>query len=284
MQALLDSMQAVAVAAGLEILAVYHGTEPIDVTIKADRSPLTRADTRANRLIVEQLRHLDSSLPILSEESSQPPVAVRHSWRRYWLVDPLDGTREFLSRNGEFTVNIALIEDGQPLLGVVYVPVTGVTYFGGTAAAGAWKRTGTAAAVPLHTATVPRQPGRRLRVVASRRHGNAAVDQLMARLRRHFAEVELRGVGSSLKLCWLAEGDADICPRLAPTSEWDTAAAHAILRAAGGELLAPDFTPLRYNQKHDLLNPHFVAIGDPGFDWQALLGPLQPASSGTGCG
>ena len=275
MSTLLDSIKQIAIAAGEEILAVYNDSQPIDVTVKDDNSPLTQADRRANALIVEQLIGYDPAIPILSEENEQPDFSERQKWQRYWLVDPLDGTKEFISRNGEFTVNIALIEKGEPVLGIVHVPVSGTTYFGGTACAGAWKQSqheGSAAPQALAVSRITDSEAP-LRVVASRNHRGELVDRLIQQARSHFHNVEVVSMGSSLKLCLLAEGSADIYPRLAPTSEWDTAAAHAVLRAAGGDVLTTEFAALRYNQKETILNPHFIAIADNNFDWSALLAP-----------
>ena len=272
MHDLLESVQHIAVLAGQEILDVYHDVSPIDVTTKDDASPLTQADTRANNVIVEQLQSLDSAIPILSEEIERPEFATRATWERYWLVDPLDGTKEFINRNGEFTVNIALIEDGEPVLGVVHVPVSGSTYFGGSSVAGAWKKLGVEDPLPLRTSSIG-PAALSMRLVASRSHRGELVDRLVEQAGSQFENIETMSMGSSLKLCLVAEGSADLYPRLAPTSEWDTAAAHAVVRAAGGEVVTTDFIPLRYNQKESLLNPHFLVIGDQQFDWQALLAP-----------
>jgi len=179
----------------------------------------------------------------------------------------LDGTREFVSRNGEFTVNIALIQDGVPVLGVVHAPVPGVSWLG-VPGSGAWKCETGKSWQAIHTAALPTAS---LRVVASRRHGAEALDVLLQRLAAHFPEVSLVNKGSSLKFCLLAEGSADFYPRLAPTSEWDTAAAQAVLVAAGGAVLQEDFQTLRYNAKADILNPSFLAVADAGADWARLL-------------
>lgn len=248
--------------AGDEILEVYRSGET-QAREKADRSPLTVADLRAHRLIDDALRALTPDIPVLSEEAAAIPFEERRHWQRYWLVDPLDGTREFLARNGEFTVNIALIEGHTPALGVVHVPVTGRTYWG-VPGEGAWRREGDAVPVAIRTqqpACVP------LRVVGSRSHRGDTLDAYLARLGVH----ELVSVGSSLKFCMVAEGGADLYPRLGPTSEWDTAAAQAVVEAAGGTVVKLDGTPLEYNTKADLLNPHFFVYADRSRDWLALL-------------
>ncbi|HYL00837.1 MAG TPA: 3'(2'),5'-bisphosphate nucleotidase CysQ [Steroidobacteraceae bacterium] len=253
---------AIARAAGREILEVYaQGESP--PTLKDDDSPLTAADLRSHRLIVDALAALTPGVPVLSEEAARPPWAERCRWPRHWLVDPLDGTREFLARNGEFTVNIALIEAHVPVLGVVHVPVSDTTYRG-VAGEGAWRQV---AGAPLQALQVAARAADPVRVVGSRSHRGDSLAGFLARLGAH----ELKAVGSSLKFCLIAEGAADVYPRLGPTSEWDTAAAHAVLAAAGGVVVGLDGRPLRYNEREGLLNPFFVAYGDRRRDWLGLL-------------
>jgi 3'(2'), 5'-bisphosphate nucleotidase len=258
----LGRVAAIAREAGREILEVYAAGAAA-ATAKADASPLTAADLRAHRLIVARLRELTPELPVLSEEAADVPFAVRSQWRRYWLVDPLDGTREFLSRNGEFTVNIALIDGHAPALGVVHVPVTDTTYRG-LPGEGAWRERAGAASERIGVAA---RSAATVRVVGSRSHRGDSLDGFLERLGAH----ELVAIGSSLKFCLVAEGAADVYPRLGPTSEWDTAAAHAVLLAAGGAVSALDGTPLAYNTREQLLNPFFVACGPRDRDWLALL-------------
>jgi 3'(2'), 5'-bisphosphate nucleotidase len=265
---LLHSVVAVAIGAGQEIMHVYNRDAQIEVDFKEDDSPITEADTRSHRLIVSSLQQMTPDIPVLSEESDAVPHSVRRRWPHYWLVDPLDGTREFISRNGEFTVNIALIRDGQAVLGVVHVPATGTT-FSGIVDEGAWQRLRGAEEESIHARSL--SGIRSLRVLASRRHGDDALKPLLDSLAMRFAEVEKVSMGSSLKICLLASGGADLYPRLAPTSEWDTAAAHAVLRAAGGEIYTTDCLPLTYNSKDSLLNPHFIAVGDPHFPWSEVV-------------
>jgi 3'(2'), 5'-bisphosphate nucleotidase len=261
LQDLLSPVSAIARQAGAAILTVYNSDEH-GVQYKADESPLTLADLAAHQLIVAALHKLTPEYPVLSEESADVPWSERQTWSRYWLVDPLDGTKEFISRNGEFTVNIALIDHGAPVLGVVFVPTFDILYMGAQDL-GAWKEE---KGQRSRIATVAVKPGQRhLRVVASRRHRGADLDDWLARLRQRFAELELVSMGSSLKICLVAEGRADIYPRLAPTAEWDTAAAQGVLEAAGGVLTDTALRPYRYNRKDDLLNPHFYAIGDTTF-------------------
>ena len=267
----LDTLLRIAKTAGNAILSVYQRAGDIDVTIKDDNSPLTEADRNAHEIIIAELKGFTPSVPILSEESDGISVDERLSWSRYWLVDPLDGTKEFIKRNGEFTVNIALINNGAPELGIVHVPVTNISYLGKTGV-GAWKVAATGEADAISIANFALNQGQ-VRVVASRSHRGDLLDQLINTMEAELGKAEVVSMGSSLKICLLAEGKADIYPRLAPTSEWDTAAAHAVLAAAGGDIVDTEFQALRYNQKESLLNPHFIAISDISFDWQATLLP-----------
>lgn len=265
----LDEVSKIAVAAGQEILAIYDQDQNLEITLKDDKSPLTEADRRAHRLIVERLQRLDPDIPILSEESDAIDFETRNSWHRYWLVDPLDGTKEFIKRNGEFTVNIALIDGGQPGLGVVHVPVTGVTYLG-KVGVGAWKQEASGDISVIAAQSLDLECGV-VRVLTSRSHRGEEVEALIARIEAELSPCEVVSMGSSLKICLLADGSADIYPRLGPTCEWDTAAAHGVLAAAGGDIYTSGFQPLRYNQKAALLNSHFIALADIEFGWQQLL-------------
>lgn len=252
----------IACRAGREIVAVYESGES-GTTLKADDSPLTLADLRAHRLIADSLGELTPDIPVLSEESAATPFAQRRGWGRYWLVDPLDGTKEFLSRNGQFTVNIALIESHEPVLGVVHVPVSATSYQG-LPGVGAWRISPGQSPAQIHASTRSADP---LRVVGSRSHRGDSLDAFLGRIGAH----ELLPVGSSLKFCMVAEGAADVYPRLGPTSEWDTAAAHAVVIAAGGGVSTLAGTALRYNTGEKLLNPYFVVYGPTDHDWLALL-------------
>lgn len=243
--------------AGQRILEVY--ATDFDVELKADESPLTKADLASHHCIVDGLRALSPDIPILSEEDALPDYATRKSWDRYWIIDPLDGTKEFVQRNGDFTVNIALIDHGHVILGVVFAPVHNTCYFAAQGA-GCWKQEGNGPYEALNTARVTDAQ----RIVASRNHRGEAVDRLMERL-PNASDIS---VGSSLKLCMVAEGKADLYPRLGPTSEWDTAAGQCVVEQAGGLVTTTDFAPLMYNSKESILNPHFLVIGDPTFDWQ----------------
>ena len=268
---LLNAVNEIAIAAGSEILDVYNSEQAIEVSTKQDDSPLTDADRRAHLLIVDRLSSLTPNIPLLSEESDAIDYSLRKSWQRYWLIDPLDGTKEFINRNGEFTVNIALIENGQSVAGVVHVPVTGISYFGGIGI-GAWKQNTNQLDNEVQLiASQAMQENSGVRIVASRRHLGEQLDALVEKIENHFGKATLLSMGSSLKMCLLAEGSADIYPRMAPTSEWDTAAAHGILCAAGGEIVDLQFRPLRYNSKPELLNPFFIALADRAYPWKQLL-------------
>jgi len=259
---LLAPLLDIARAAAGEIMRVY-ATE-FSVTTKEDRSPLTEADLAAHRVINMDLQRITPGMPVLSEESTATPFAQRGRWESYWLVDPLDGTKEFINRNGDFTVNIALIQHGMPVAGVVHVPVSGVSYYG-CVGVGAFRRDkdGQASAIKVRR-LIPDKP---VKVVASRSHRGELLDGYLARLGPH----ETVSRGSSLKFCLVAEGAADVYPRLGPTSEWDTGAGHAVLLAAGGQVIGVDGKPLAYNAKESLLNPHFIAYADSSRDWRSYL-------------
>ena len=259
--ALRGAVAAIARRAGEAILAVYEGE--FAVTHKDDRSPLTEADLAAHRVIDAALGELDSSLPVLSEESAHIPWAQRREWQRYWLVDPLDGTREFVKRNGEFTVNIALVERGVPVLGVVHAPVRGDLAHAAHGQGATLERPG---AAPRELATRVGKAGV-LRVAGSRSHGDPRMERFLQRVGAH----ELLALGSSLKFLLLADGSADVYLRYGPTSEWDTAAGQGVLEAAGGRVTDLALEPLRYNTRDSLLNPDFVAVADPALDLARLL-------------
>lgn len=259
--ALREGVIAIAEAAAAAILEVYRSS--FEVIHKADESPLTRADLAAHHCIVDGLALLTPDIPVLSEESAHlVETATRRGWRRLWLVDPLDGTREFVKRNGEFSVNIALIEDGVAVFGVIQAPVTGELWYGAPGA-GAFRRDSSGER-PLRVRAPAHPP---LRVAASRSHRDGRTEALLARM----GQIEPVGLGSSLKFCRLADGALDAYPRLGPTSEWDTAAGQAILEAAGGLLVDPLGRPFRYNQRQTLLNGDFVALGDPALPWRDWL-------------
>jgi len=248
----IETLQNIAIEAGKAILEIYN-SEDFNVEFKGDGSPLTRADKAANDVIVKGLTEHFPNIPVLSEEGKSIPYQERKHWDKFFLVDPLDGTKEFIKRNGEFTVNIALIEKGNPIAGVVYAPVLGRLY-GCTldTASGDWQL----APSPQHPDASTQMPA--LKIVASRSHISAETEEFIEKMREKYGDVELVSMGSSLKICLVAEGKADVYPRLGPTMEWDTAAAHAIALAAGCEVLEFDSNkPLIYN-KENLLNPFFL--------------------------
>jgi 3'(2'), 5'-bisphosphate nucleotidase len=260
---LLPELVTLSRAAGREILAVYNSN--FEVQHKADQSPLTQADLRAHTTLVNGLQALTPHIPILSEEASEIPYGERSRWSSHWLVDPLDGTREFVSRNGEFTVNVALIEQHRPVLGVVHVPTQDVT-FSGLQQLGAFKQIAAASPIRIQTQRPATQP---LRIVSSRSHAAERADEYQ----RILGPYTLVKVGSSLKFCIVAEGAADLYPRFGNTSEWDTAAGQAVLEAAGGIVVDLQGRSLRYNTRAELLNPHFIAFADDSRDWCKLLQP-----------
>ena len=247
-----DAVIELARKAAAEILAVYDSEFAIEH--KDDRSPLTAADLASHRCIVAGLQALTPHIPVLSEESKDIDIAARREWTTFWLVDPLDGTREFIKRNGEFTVNIALVVDGVATWGVIQQPVTGALWHGG-AGVGAFIREGDAGDVAIRTRMPAAAP---LRIAASRSHRDERTQAVLDAL----PGSEVVGCGSSLKFCRIADGGIDLYPRFGPTSEWDTAAGQAILEGAGGAVLAPDGRPFRYNPRATLLNGDFIALGD----------------------
>jgi len=248
-----EAVRLVAEAAGRAILAIYADPERWAVQAKADESPLTAADLAAHALIVEELVRLTPTIPVLSEESDAPDE--RHGLSRLWVVDPLDGTREFVNRTDDFTVNIALVEGGEPVLGVMHAPVHGVSY-AAARGEGAWRyRDGQAERI--RTAVQSGSP----RVLLSRHHQSGPEGALLAAIRSHFGGCSTLQVGSAFKMCRVAEGAADFYPRFGPTMEWDTAAGQILLEEAGGALVDHAGQPLRYNARDTLVNPPFLVVG-----------------------
>jgi len=256
----LEAVREIAHAAGRRILDVYE--RDFQVEHKEDRSPLTEADRAAHEIITTQLEALTPDIPVLSEDSAAVNYETRAGWKRFWLVDPLDGTKEFINRNGEFTVNIALIDGTRPVLGVVYVPVPALTYYA-CAGQGAYKQKGECAIQPTR---VRRFAGGKPIVVASRSHAGPETEAFL----RNLGEHDVVSMGSALKLCLVAEGAADVYPRLGPTMEWDTAAAQCVVEAAGGRVTDLHRQPLVYN-KPSLLNPWFLVSAAGDYDWYRHL-------------
>jgi 3'(2'), 5'-bisphosphate nucleotidase len=248
---LAESLMPITERAGAAIMQIYNGA--FAVQRKDDNSPLTLADLESQRVIVDGLKQIAPDVPILAEESAAAPWDERRTWRELWIVDPLDGTREFVKRNGEFTINIALIVEHEPVLGVVSAPAQGTTFWG-IAGAGAFTRGRDGATRRIRTVP-PQQP---LRVVGSRSHASAQTAAYLMRLGPHIVS----GVGSSLKFCLLADGQAELYPRFGPTSEWDTAAGQAVLEAAGGHVTRLDGHRLRYNCRESVINGDFLAFSD----------------------
>ncbi|HEU5468581.1 MAG TPA: 3'(2'),5'-bisphosphate nucleotidase CysQ [Steroidobacteraceae bacterium] len=257
---LLLDVTAIAREAGRAILEVYASS--FSVQEKADSSPLTEADLRSEKLILAGLKRIAPEIPVLSEETGQVAWATRRNWSRLWVVDPLDGTKEFVQRNGEFTVNIALVDNQRPVLGIVHAPALERDYYA-CEGVGAFRSDAQASGRPIRAA---KRGAGAVRVVGSRSHRGSSLDGFLARVGAH----ELVEVGSSLKLCLVAEGNADVYPRLGPTCEWDTAAGQCVLEQAGGQVLRLDGEPLAYNRE-DTLNPSFVGFGDADTDWLALV-------------
>ena len=243
--------------AGCEILKIYDSD--FEIETKADDSPLTAADRAAHELITQALGELTPEIPVWSEESAAIPYAERAAWPRFWLVDPLDGTKEFIKRNGEFTVNIALVSTHEPILGVVHVPVQNREYFG-YQGGGAFL---SEEATKPRSISVSHRADKTVRVVGSRSHLGSSLEKYLKNLGPHV----MVPMGSSLKFCLVASGEADIYPRLGPTSEWDTAAAQAVVECAGGKVVTLQGQRLLYNTKADVLNPHFLVFGDGSRHW-----------------
>jgi 3'(2'), 5'-bisphosphate nucleotidase len=260
--ALLFQVGELARRAGEAIMAIYR--EDFDVEVKADHSPLTAADLAAQKVIVAGLAELDPVLPVVSEEASHIPWEQRRQWTRYWLVDPLDGTREFIKRNGEFTVNIALIEQGETVMGVVLAPVTEELFAAARGHGAWWQVQAEAEWERIFTRELANPPV----AAGSRSHGGTG-ETAMSRLLGE--DYHLQPLGSSLKFCLLARGAADVYLRRGPTSEWDTAAAQCVLEEAGGAVLDLGGKPLRYNRGESVINPEFLAVGDRGIDWTSRL-------------
>jgi 3'(2'), 5'-bisphosphate nucleotidase len=258
--------------AGQRICHHYNSPEKTRVQAKGDDSPLTQADLDSHHILERGLRELTRDIPVLSEESPEQLKSQRHQWQRLWMVDPLDGTKEFVARTGEFTINIALIEQHKPVLGLLYLPLEQVAFVGipGQLSRryrwykGSWQHS--------DTHIRPLLAGRALTVLASRRHGGGELDDCLDWLQQAWGDIERCNSGSAIKFCQMVEGRGDFYPRFSPCCEWDTAAGQAVLEAAGGALLGLDGEPLRYNARDTLLSPQFYALSDREHSlWHNLL-------------
>ena len=263
LESLTQNALVIAHRAGRRIVDVYGGH--YDVDVKSDNSPVTTADLVAHDLIIESLGQLEPKLPVLSEESTDVSFEERNRWSTYWLVDPLDGTREFLRRNGEFSVNIALVHENRPIVGVIVAPVLGVSYFA-IRGEGAFKQVGNEPAEPIRVRSAPSQ----VTVAKSR---SPVVGPRLQHFLDELGEHDEIPMGSALKSCLVAEGVADIYARLGPTGEWDTGAAQCIVEEAGGYIRDVNSRRLTYNERESLINPAFLVFGDDQVDWAQHLPP-----------
>jgi 3'(2'), 5'-bisphosphate nucleotidase len=246
----------VAKKAGIALLELYRKPGPFEVRTKPDSSPLTDADILAHEIIKVGLTEITPTIPVLSEEDCQIPFEERRQWPYYWLVDPLDGTREFIHRSDEFTVNIALIHNGRPILGIIYIPVTDISFFACEKQA-AFKQEADQPPQPIHVR--PWAAGQNIVIVIGQRSKTTRLQEMLQKNQKY----ELLRLGSALKFCWIAEGKADIYPCLGTPYEWDTAAGQCIVEAAGGQTIdLQRLKPLQYNAKESLVSPPFIVVGD----------------------
>ncbi|MCL1077160.1 3'(2'),5'-bisphosphate nucleotidase [Parashewanella spongiae] len=262
---LIESVIAIATEAGQKIKAIFHQGD-FEQTIKLDSTPVTSADLAAHQVICERLMSLTPDIPVLSEEDAEIPLSIRESWQRYWLVDPLDGTGEFIAGSNDFSVLIALVDNHQPVLGVVYVPMTQECYFA-SLGNGAYKRS-QGEDFPIHCRSGYEQNESALKLAVSRRQDPNTVLNMFNK-KQDYELVRLGG--AALKSCLVAEGQADCYIRIGPTGEWDTAAAQVIIKEAGGQVMTTDLQPLTYNRRETLENPNFIVVGQSTRNWKDLL-------------
>ncbi|KUI97054.1 3'(2'),5'-bisphosphate nucleotidase CysQ [Vibrio sp. MEBiC08052] len=262
---LLPQLIEIARSAG-QLILDYYQTKSYEAFTKSDQTPVTSADLAAHKFITEKLQSLTPDIPVLSEEDADISLEKRSEWSRYWLVDPLDGTQEFIARSGDFATIIALVEDNQPVIGVVYGPISGVTYYA-CRGKGAWKIPDLSDSLRIHTHR-HEFPSQSISIAISRRQD---INRITNRLSTEW-NYDLVPLGSAaLKACLVAEGAVDCYLRLGPTGEWDTAATQCIVEEAGGKLLSTKLSPLSYNLRETLENPNFIVIGDPKLPWQEIL-------------
>lgn len=262
MNCLLNDVVYLAKLAGSLVLNIYRGE--FTVGYKTDKSPITAADLASHNCICQGLHQLTPRLPIISEESTSISFEKRQNWEKYWLIDPLDGTKEFLDKNGEFTINIALIEQYKPILGVIFVPFSNTCYFA-RKGVGAYKQIGENQAKIMHGKSW--KEGKTITAVISRRHGMEELKNFLSQ----FSRLKLLYCGSALKFCWVADGLADIYPRFSPTFEWDTAAGQCILNEAGGQIIDNTGHELQYNRSFSLQTSNFLAVADKQHAWLDYL-------------
>ena len=249
---LISSTVEIAKLAGEGITEIYNSD--FDYQLKKDLSPITAADNLSHIIITKRLKILTPEIPVLSEENCDIPYKIRANWTKYWLVDPLDGTKEFIKRNGEFTVNIALIENNTPIFGVIHLPVTSETYWGSQVNGSFYSNENN----DVERIRVSENNHNPIRLVASRSHPSDMLDSLLEKK----VDYEITEIGSSIKFCLIASGQADCYPRFGPTSEWDTAAGEAIARFAGGQIVTTNGNSIKYNLKGNYLNPNFIVSND----------------------
>lgn len=262
---LLPQVIEIARSAGQMILEIYEKKQ-YEAYTKSDETPVTSADIAAHKLITERLSELTPDIPVLSEEDADISLEQRAQWERYWLVDPLDGTQEFIARSGDFATIIALVDNNKPTMGVVYGPVSGVTYYA-YSGKGAWKIPDMSDSVKIHTHK-HEQPGQSIAIAISRRQD---INRITSRMSRAW-NYDLIPLGSAaLKACLVAEGAVDCYLRLGPTGEWDTAATQCIVEEAGGRILSTQLEPLSYNERETLENPNFIVLGDADLPWNEIL-------------
>ncbi|AWL10616.1 3'(2'),5'-bisphosphate nucleotidase [Saliniradius amylolyticus] len=265
LDALLNIAKDAAYEAGQEVLRIYESGDFKSYT-KADQSPVTSADFRANEIICHRLLEATPQIPIMSEEQNNGALSEREHWQRYWLIDPIDGTQEFVARSGDFAINISLVEDNQPVLGVIYWPIGDTLYFA-RQGSGAFKQAD-GQTQPINVRRLDDPSESKVIIAISRRQAQEKVMNSLSS-ERQYATLPLGSC--SLKACFVAEGKADVFLRIGVTGEWDTGAPQCIVAEAGGQVLAANFEPLTYNRRNSLINPDFVVLGDPDVDWQKII-------------
>lgn len=252
---------------------MHHYRRGGEVRAKADDSPVTAADLASQAVLLEGLGQLTPGVPVISEEQENAPASERHHWDTAWLVDPLDGTKEYIAGTGEFAICLALIQGGRPVLGAIFAPTQGLGWVGGQGLAGIRRERGAISRLQPKSTPAP------ARIVTSSRQHSEALDRCLSRMDAHFGGIERQMLGSALKFAAIAEGRCDAYPRFGKTSEWDTAAGQALLESVGGLVIGADGEPLRYNQRDSLINPAFIAAADSSQPWRKLFAPNEQATA-----